>query len=269
MIKVIHEAKKNPPIVLLTDYGVKDAYSGVLKGVIYSICSQANIVDLSHEIGAQDIAHGACVLKSAYSFFPSGSLFVCVVDPGVGTSRQLICAKTRRHYFLGPDNGLLAPVLEIEKPQAVRVLENPAYYLPQLSNTFHGRDILAPVAAYLAVEGATVFERLGPKLLKWQSCEDLQVEKSKKRIKGEILYFDHFGNAITNIQVSDAKNEMWKKAKIKIKGKSIPLKENYSGGNNLCAIFNSFSHLEIAWSCGSAREKAKLQTGESIEVFFA
>lgn len=256
------------PIVLLTDFGVTDSYVGILKGVILSLAPQALIVDLCHGIAPQNILQGAHVLRSSYAYFPRGSIFVCVVDPGVGTSRDMVCVRTEKHFFIGPDNGLLTLALENQKAE-IRSIQNSEYFFSDSpSRTFHGRDIMAPVAARLLREGKKIFPQLGPVKPRLRPlAQDIAV-KSKRQVKGKILYFDHFGNAITNIHYRDASEDFWNRAKVFVQGKALgPVRESYlKGPQRLCALFNSARVLEIALPCGSAERGANLQAGDRVEV---
>lgn len=196
----VERAKATPAnarlIVLLTDFGLSDPFAGILKGVIASIAPRAQVVDLVHEIPPGDVRRGAITLWQAWDYFPAGSVFVGVVDPGVGTSRRPILVETGARTFVGPDNGLISFVLE-DDYQAWE-LRNPRFALPNPGTTFHGRDLFAPAAAYLAsgVAGpefgppATGLTRLpGPRL-------DLSDPKS---LRGEVLFADRFGNLLTSL----------------------------------------------------------------------
>ncbi|HLG30718.1 MAG TPA: SAM-dependent chlorinase/fluorinase, partial [Candidatus Brocadiales bacterium] len=191
--------KKRHVITLLTDFGTKDSYVGIMKGIISGINPDANIIDLCHEIGRQDIFEGAYVLYSSYKFFPAGTIHVAVVDPGVGTKRKIICAKIRDYLFLAPDNGILSLVLTDEKPRLIIEVTNKKHFLPEISNTFHGRDIFAPVAAYLS-RGINPL-KLGKRLTKIKRIELPHPDASKQGVlKGKVIYIDVFGNLITNIR---------------------------------------------------------------------
>jgi S-adenosylmethionine hydrolase len=188
-----------PPVAFLTDFGLRDGYVGVLKGVVLSILPQAQLIDITHDIPPQDIAAGAWVLGASYRYFPSGTVYTCVVDPGVGSARQPIAVHAGDWFFVGPDNGLLSYILTEQPVHKAIALSNPAYHLPQVSATFQGRDVFAPVAAHLA-RGVTLGD-LGTPLdpsdlklldLKYASRQDGQ-------ITAQIVYIDHFGNLISNI----------------------------------------------------------------------
>src|SRR6266853_2277788 len=139
-----------PVIALLTDFGTGDGDVGVMKGVIAGITPDAHIIDITHDVAPQNIASGAWILASAYRYFPNNTAFVCVVDPGVGSNRGAIAVHAGDWFFVGPDNGLFSYILSEQAGHAVHLLSNPAYHLSYVSSTFHGRDIFAPVGAYLA-----------------------------------------------------------------------------------------------------------------------
>src|SRR5262245_43158568 len=177
-----------PLITLTTDFGSRDPFVGIMKGVILSICPAARLVDLTHELAPQDVLGGRLALESAVPFFPDGTVHLAVVDPGVGTARRPIAIRCGRHHLVGPDNGVLSFALE-HPGCTVVALAAPEYRLPEVSATFHGRDIFAPAAAHLAA--GLPLERLG---LSLPGC----------RLEGgavivEVLDADHFGNLITSI----------------------------------------------------------------------
>src|SRR6266704_2407933 len=192
----------HPVIALLTDFGIGDGDVGVMKGVIAGITPGAHIIDITHEIAPQRIPSGAWILASAYRYFPTNTVFVCVVDPGVGSSRGAIALHAGEWFFVGPDNGLFSYVLAEQPVQAVVVLSNPAYQLPQVSATFHGRDIFAPAGAYLA-RGITLFE-LGPQIdaTTLQRIDIGPPERKGPQIDAHIIHVDRFGNLITSIPLA-------------------------------------------------------------------
>jgi S-adenosylmethionine hydrolase len=183
----------------LTDFGLRDGYVGVLKGVVLNILPQAQLIDITHDIPPQDIAAGAWVLGTSYRYFPSGTIYICVVDPGVGSARLPIAVHAGDWFFVGPDNGLLSYVLTEQPIHEAVALSNPAYHLPHVSTTFQGRDIFAPVAAHLA-RGASLRDLgapLDPSSLK---LLDLKcASRQEGHIEARIVYIDHFGNLISNI----------------------------------------------------------------------
>ncbi|MBX5455986.1 MAG: SAM-dependent chlorinase/fluorinase [Thermogemmatispora sp.] len=191
-----------PVIALMTDFGLRDGFVGIMKGVIAGIVPQAQLIDISHEIAAQNVAAGAWLLSTAYRYFPAGSVFLCVVDPGVGSQRRAIALEAGDWFFVGPDNGLFSYVLAEQPLRQVVALENPAYRLPAVSTTFHGRDIFAPAAAHLA-RGVPLAD-FGP-LLTPDSLQRLDLSQPRReggRIEARVIYIDHFGNLVTSIPLT-------------------------------------------------------------------
>lgn len=262
--------EKRPIITLLTDFGTKDSYVGIMKGVISSINPDAKIIDLCHGVGHQDIFEGAYILHSSYKFFPEGTIHVAVVDPGVGTERKIICVKTKSHLFLAPDNGILSIVLTDENPQLITEVVNKKYFLPEISNTFHGRDVFAPVAAYLS-KGINPL-KLGKKLTKIKEIKLPAPNYSRQGVlKGEVIYIDGFGNLITNIK-QDTFLKIVKKTNgiiVKAGKKKInSISRSYADvpvGEPL-AIFGSSGYLEISVNRGSAHDVLGLNKGDRVTV---
>jgi S-adenosylmethionine hydrolase len=190
--------KHRPIIALLTDFGKADGYVASMKGTILTIAPQSSIVDITHEVPPQDIHHAGYVLWSCYRTFPLGTIFVCVVDPGVGASRRILCVRIGGYYFLAPDNGLLRNILATEPvSEAVNVMQK-KYYQKRISTTFHGRDIFAPVAAHLA--NGISMKKFGA-ITQLKQTNDVFVRingTSEKKLSGAILHIDRFGNIITN-----------------------------------------------------------------------
>lgn len=195
----------SPIIALLTDFGAADGYPGIMKGVILGIAPDTQLVDLTHDIPPQDIATGAWVLQTAWRYFPVGAIFLCVVDPGVGSSRRPIALRLGEHTFVGPDNGLFSYLLagaedqQCASPLRAVTLDNQRYHLPHASATFHGRDIFAPAAAHLA-RGASLAS-LGAPL---DPARLVTIAPPRPTWQGEtllahILHIDHFGNLITDL----------------------------------------------------------------------
>ena len=194
-------ASSYPVVALMTDFGTGDGDVGVMKGVIAGITPNAHIIDITHDIAPQRIASGAWVLASGYRYFPAGTVFVCVVDPGVGSSRGAIALHAAKWFFVGPDNGLFSYILAEQPAHAAALLSNPAYHLQQVSSTFHGRDIFSPVGAHLAREGASLMRDLGtpvdPATL--IRLESIQPVRSGSTIEAHIIHVDNFGNLITSV----------------------------------------------------------------------
>lgn len=193
-----------PKVALLSDFGSEDGDVGVMKGVIAGIVPTVLLIDLTHEVAAQQVASGAWILASAYRYLPAGTVFVCVVDPGVGSSRGALALHAGDWFFVGPDNGLFSYILNEQPVHGAVELSDPAYRLPQVSSTFHGRDIFAPAGAHLAGSAGEVFGRLGaaraPETLVKLPVPDVQ--RSATGLQARILHIDHFGNLITSIPLS-------------------------------------------------------------------
>jgi S-adenosyl-L-methionine hydrolase (adenosine-forming) len=184
-------------IALLTDFGTSDTYVGVMKAVMAQICPDVQFIDLTHEIAPQNVTQGAFTLLNAYRYFAPGTVFLVVVDPGVGSSRRAIAVQADDYTFVAPDNGILSYTLSQLRDIHAVELTNPSYQLSQVSHTFHGRDIFAPAAAHRAA-GVPIVQFGSPVTnLVQLSTSALQIQDS--RFVGEVLYVDHFGNIITNI----------------------------------------------------------------------
>jgi hypothetical protein len=187
----------SPLITLLTDFGAESRYVAAMKGVILSINPQARVIDLSHSIPHQDIRQGAIVLAETAPFFPPGTIHVAVVDPGVGTERKIIFAQIGTQQFIAPDNGFLSRLAAAERPSKIVVLEERRFWLPRVSPTFHGRDIMAPVAARLGLGLSP--DELGPPLETMVQLTWPEVNRVANKLSGEVVEIDSFGNLITNI----------------------------------------------------------------------
>jgi S-adenosylmethionine hydrolase len=186
-----------PIVTLTTDFGTADGYVGTMKGVILSVVPGARLVDISHEIGPQNVRQTAYVLYTAYPFFPPHTVHLVVVDPGVGSSRRPVALRTPSGTFVGPDNGVFSYVMAREPVEALVELADPRYRLPQVSHTFHGRDIFAPAAAHLA--SGVPIGALGPRVSDPVAFPSPRLEISPAGVIGEVLHADHFGNVITSI----------------------------------------------------------------------
>lgn len=254
-------------ITLTTDFGWRDNFVGVMKGVILSIHPKAIIVDLSHDLPPHDVASAAFSLFTAYSYFPDGTIHVAVVDPGVGTDRPMIGARTARHLFIAPDNGLLTYVLDACPPLQIRRIENRALCPGPLSATFHGRDLMAPAAAHLA-EGAS-FELLGPLTDHVTRLAPLAAATGPDGIQGRVVYVDRFGNLITNIKTEDFRGKVpvITAGSILIRG----LSSAYAsvGPGVYAAVAGSSGFLEIACHMDRAERPPKLTIGTPVSVRWA
>ena len=262
-----------PIISLLTDFGDIDEYSGVMKGVILSVNPCATIVDISHNVGSQDIVQAAYLIESAYKFFPKKTVHVIVVDPGVGTKRDIVGLKIEGHFFLAPDNGILSVILEKRDVESIVKVENKKYFLNCVSATFHGRDIFAPVSAHIS-KGVQL-EEFGPLILK-QDVKRLNLKKPHVSYKGElvgaIISVDRFGNIITNIKKTDLNNFIKNRKKKLVfqvgRYKIDGLSENYTDVklNKPLVITGSRGYIEIAVNCGDASDLFSAKQGDFVKV---
>lgn len=255
------------PIVLLTDFGDRDFYAGVMKGVILNLNPEAVLIDLCHRISPQDILQAAHQIGISYRFFPRSTVFCCVVDPGVGTKRKAIAIRTPDYFFVGPDNGIFSFVLERERRWKARQITSRKFILSEISPTFHGRDIFAPVAAHLSKEGNPCFQRLGPPIPQVNRLSLPAVKKTRDCLRGAVIYFDHFGNGVTNLRKEDADIHFWRKARVQIGARRLgDIRSAYqSKSRGLIALWNSSDHLEISRPFGSARASG-IHVGQSVHV---
>jgi hypothetical protein len=199
-------------IALLTDFGLADAYVGAIKGVIYSIAPRVCIVDISHDIPPQDVQAAAYVLWSAYRYFPRKSVFVAVVDPGEGTDRPIVCVKSADYLFLAPDNGLLKFVLADQRPYTAFAVTNARLWLPEVSSSFHGRDILAPVSTHLA--SGVSLSQVGKRTRLMTQAEPFVNVRGNQTgsHKSCVIHVDRFGNLITNLRLMEIPKKRSRKA---------------------------------------------------------
>lgn len=257
-------------ITLLTDFGIQDEYVGVMKGVILGTDAMATIVDICHGNDAQDIVAAAHTLKAAYPYFPDGTVHVAVVDPGVGTDRGIIAAQAHGHRFIAPDNGILAPVLAGSESPAIHRVTNEKLFRHPVSRTFHGRDIIAPVAAHLS--DGLALEDVGPALA-LEDIHDLDDLNAKRigadGIEGRIVRIDRFGNLITNIHARDLADSTDAQLSIQAGDAHIlGLSAAYAQGSpgKPMALIGSRDTIEIAVKEGSAARLLKLAQGEIVRV---
>jgi hypothetical protein len=262
--------RTRPIITLLTDFGLADPYVAAMKGTILQICPVAAVVDISHEVPAHDILAAAFVLANSAPAFPEGTAHVVVVDPGVGTSRNILVGRYGGQYYVFPDNGVITfikEVLPLEGLVAVRNLH--ALGFDQASHTFHGRDIMAPVAAHLTM-GLDPGE-LGPTPARYKLLDLPLPESDISSMTGRILYVDHFGNLISNIQASDLHSRFKDTGSIRIEcnGQTIgALHETYGQvpPGQALALINSMGLLEIAVCQGRAADALGAGVGAEITV---
>jgi S-adenosylmethionine hydrolase len=256
-----------PVIALLTDFGTRDHYAGTMKGVALGICPDAALVDITHDIPAHDVLSGALELAAAYKYFPAGTIFLVVVDPGVGSARRGIALESGHFRFVAPDNGVLTAVLD-EHPQRRAVeLTDRRFARPTVSRTFEGRDRFAPAAAHLA-KGIDL-AALGRPAGAIHRLEIPQPAVDTDRISGQVLREDRFGNLITNIDRKTFDKLSGAPLEILVGGRQIPrVVSTYAdaGRGEVCALFGSSDHLEIAANGGSAASELALGRGAPVTV---
>jgi len=261
-------------ITLLTDFGTTDEYVGVMKGVILSFNPLAAIVDVTHHIEPQNIMQAAYTLQAAYPFFPKGSVHVAVVDPGVGSDRSILALKKQGHIFLAPNNGVLTILMQNDTADALFSVENSGYFLKTVSNTFHGRDIFAPVAAHLSM-GLELSE-LGP------PTEPQDIIRAplpqpfidaNNNLIGSIIAIDHFGNLITDIDAARLRQfcSRYENNQLEISicnHKISGLTDSYANDTpqKALALINSRDHLEIAVNGGNAAISLNAQKGDCVTL---
>jgi S-adenosylmethionine hydrolase len=250
-------------IALLTDFGTRDYYVAAMKAVMLSINTNVTLVDITHEIEPQNIMSAAFILSACYKDFPAGTIFCCVVDPGVGSDRRAIAAVSNGHTFVGPDNGLFGLVLDRESK--IVSIENDRYFRDPVSSTFHGRDIFAPVAAHLSTGKA--LEDLGPEIsdpVLLENFRSLQI--SEGVIEGSVIHIDRFGNVVTNITAADTEPG----SKIKIAGRELAeWREFYAGGESAqpFLIIGSAGFIEVSTNGGSAADELGVKIGSPVTAY--
>lgn len=258
-----------PLITLTTDFGREDGYVGAMQGVILSICPAANLTTLSHNIPPQNIRAAAFVLYQAFSYYPPRTVHCVVVDPGVGSKRRAIAVRTSHGIFVGPDNGVFSLVLstgQLNVLEAVTLI-NPLYQMPSLSATFHGRDIFAPAAAYIA--NGVPLSKLGPPAINLVRLEDaLPAPATGPTVQSRVIHIDHFGNLILDITAADITNP--EQAVFTTGGQTIrPLHRTFAdvAENQLVAYTGSTrDHIEIAVRNGNAAQQLGVRVGDVVTV---
>jgi S-adenosylmethionine hydrolase len=258
----------HPVIALLTDFGTRDHYAGAMRGVALGICPDAALVDITHEVQPHDVLGGALELAAAFKYFPAGTVFLAVVDPGVGSARRGIAAEAGGYRFVAPDNGLLTMVFREMAPKRVVELTERRYARPTVSRTFEGRDRFAPAAAWLA-KGIDL-TALGRPLTAWHVLDIPEASVSDARISGEVLRVDRFGNLVTNIDRRTL-DRFASGGALDIAAADHPvtrLVATYAEADtgSICALFDSADHLEIAVTGGSAAERLHLDRGAPITI---
>jgi S-adenosylmethionine hydrolase len=257
-------ARASGIVALLTDYGLQDPYVGILKGALLSVHPKARIVDLTHEIPPQDVREGRRVLEAAVPYFPKGTVFVAVVDPGVGTDRSILAVETDRYFFLAPDNGLLGFLRGERRIRKIVEVREARYFRQPVSKTFHGRDIFAPVAARIA--GGLDLGRLGPRARSLPGIDVDTPAPDGRGVDGRVVSVDRFGNLITDIPVSSLPAD---RIRITVGRRTLrSLSRTYADAKKgeLIALVGSTGHLEISVNQGSASRVTRLKKGTLVRV---
>ncbi len=260
-----------PVVALLTDFGSRDHYAGTMKGVVLGLCPDVTLVDISHDIDPHDILAGALELKASYTFFPAGTIFLVVVDPGVGSARRLLAAEAGAYRFVGPDHGVLSLVFREAAPKRVVELTERKYARPTVSRTFEGRDRFAPAAAWLA-KGLEL-SALGRTLTTWTTLDVPEPVVTESLVVAEVLRVDRFGNLVTNLDRRTFERfagggggaRMEITAGTQGVARMVATYAEADPGS-VCALFGSSDHLEVAVNGGSAAERLRLVRGARVTV---
>ncbi|MFQ6037420.1 MAG: S-adenosyl-l-methionine hydroxide adenosyltransferase family protein [Candidatus Aminicenantales bacterium] len=269
-IKRVDHARP-PVIALLTDFGESDFFTGSLRGVIAGIQPSARVFDITHGVASFDILAGAFILRAAFPYYPEGTVFLSVVDPGVGTSRRILVVETQRFFFVAPDNGLLSLALELESPKTIVAASNPRYFLESPGQTFEARDKMAPVAAWLS-RGVPI-EEFGDAIPDYNRLDIPPPRVHKRGITGRVLYADKFGNLITNIPWKDvdrlAKSVSGRRLACRTGGRMVRrMVAAYAEADRGEAVFlpGSLGLVEVAVREGSAARDLGARPGDSVAV---
>jgi S-adenosyl-L-methionine hydrolase (adenosine-forming) len=260
-----------PVITLTTDFGTNDHFVGAMKGVILDIAPNVQIVDITHAVQSFDVLDGALAISQAYSYFPNGTIHVVVVDPGVGTARRPILASSDGFHFVAPDNGVLSMVYAREERIHVRHITSEHYFRQPLSNTFHGRDIFAPVAAWLAKFVET--DKFGDEIEDYvRFAAPRPKPTGENRLRAVVLKVDRFGNLITNITPADVPALFAESATFKIVVGSreiTDIRKNFAEGGpgEVFGIIGSMGYLEIVANRAAAAQVTGAGKGSEVSIF--
>lgn len=262
-----------PIITLLTDFGLCDGFAGVMKGVMLQIAPGARLIDVSHDLPPHSISAASFLNEWSFGYFPVGTVHLCVTDPGVGTARRVLVVENSGHLFVAPDNGLLTPIFDDEGKTTIIHASNRRYWLDKVSHTFHGRDIYAPISAYLAI-GVPASE-MGGEITDPVRLTAPPLDVSPESILCRILYIDRFGNLVTNLDTktfgawiaSKPCNDRqiiisWPGGRIQGVSKSYREKEP----GEVLAVFDGYDRLEIAVREGNAAQITRLGIGSQIGI---
>lgn len=250
-------------ITLLTDFGLKDPYIGIMKGVILSLNPGATIIDITHEVEAQDVGEAAYLIQEYYKWFEPGAIHVAVVDPTVGSTRRPIIAARDGYFFVGPDNGIFS--LLLNETTRLHAIENSDFMLHRISSTFHGRDIFSPAAAHLS-SGRSMSE-FGQPVHDPVRLIDLYPRTEGDILRGKIVRFDRFGNGITNISRDGLRNFIRRRSfNVEIGALCFDrISESYYE-NDMTCLFSSADYLEFGFFKGSFRNKTGVSKGDEVRI---
>jgi S-adenosyl-L-methionine hydrolase (adenosine-forming) len=259
----------NPIITLTTDYGTNDHLVGTLKGVILKINPDVTIVDITHHVTPFDLLDGALSIGAAYSYFPNRTIHIVVVDPGVGTARRPLLVSADNQYFIAPDNGVLSLIYERDPNAVVRYANVEHYYLQPISKTFHGRDVFAPIAAWLAKSGQTA--SMGEVITDYKKFAMPRPRAADGVLKGVVMRVDTFGNLITNFREEDLSDEIKQSGKIGFQvGTQAVSKivDTYASGGagEAFAYVGSSGYVEIGVNKGSASKTLQQGRGAAVTL---
>jgi S-adenosylmethionine hydrolase len=257
-----------PVIALLSDFGTRDHYAGTMKGVMLGICPDATLVDVTHDITAHDVLEGALQLAATYRFFPAGTIFLVVVDPGVGSARRGIAAEAGDYRFVAPDNGVLTLALRETPPKRVVELSERRYARPTVTRTFEGRDRFAPAAAWLAK--GTQLAALGRTVTDYHRLEVPDLVSTAESLRGVVVHVDRFGNLVTNID-RRAFEAFARAGQVRITAGDRPVARLVStyaeiAAGEVCALFGSSDHLELAANADRASDLLGLDRFAVVEI---
>jgi len=258
-------------MTFLTDFGYNNNYICQMKSVALSI-TDAKIVDLNHNISPHNISEAAFILSTSIKYFPIGTVHIAVVDPGVGTKRRGIVVTTRKHVFVGPDNGLLIPAARSQGVFSVYEIKNPNLMLNNISNTFHGRDIFTPVGAHIL--NGLMFDQIGPIINDYVDLKVPSYQITDKTATGNVIYIDSFGNIITNIEGTNLLKFLKYDNKIMlfIGDKQIELpfvkSYNYVKSGEFLSTIGSNNFFEISINQGNAAQKLKINENDELKILF-
>lgn len=258
----------NGVITFISDFGIRDAYAGIMKGIVLTFNPNARLIDITHGIPPHDIINASFMLANAYEYFPPGTIHVAVVDPGVGGGRKNIAVLTENYFFVGPDNGIFTIVLSKEKVLEIREIKNSPFVMEKISNTFHGRDIFAPCAGNLSA--GKNFSDVGPVINNIKYLEYPKVNTMGNTLTGEIVSIDSFGNMITNIYEEAVRSFTGKQEfEIYFATERFNIIESHYNdvpiGKPL-VLFGSSGYLEISMNGGSASSYFMTPLGSTVTI---